>query len=159
MRLFIWVCVFTIFIGASLSSFGDQLIAQRSPIVQPPIPAGTVDSEEDSSLCLDYETNTSSNNCEPEFNVEIEVETEPLASTSNDPETNETNEEVTIILNPEISFVEDYVSKLDSNKSRDTIFYGGVVPFVALPDGELSTEDSFFNEESFSIFFYLKRKF
>ncbi len=58
-----------------------------------------------------------------------------------------------------VEFVEEYVVKYDGNKSKDTIFYGGVVPFVALPDSELATEDSFFNEESFSVFFYLKRKF
>lgn len=66
-------------------------------------------------------------------------------------------EEVSILPNPEVEFVEDYMVKFDGNK--DTIFYGGVVPFVALPDGELATEDSFFNEDSFSVFFYLKRKF
>ncbi len=59
--------------------------------------------------------------------------------------------------NPEVDFVEDYVVKFDGDK--DTIFLGGVVPFVAIPDTELATDDSFFNDDSFSVFFYLKRKF
>ena len=59
----------------------------------------------------------------------------------------------------EVQFVEDYMLNFDGSKSRNTIIYGGVVPFVALPDSELSTEDRFFNDESFSLFLYFKRKF
>ena len=98
--------------------------------------------------------------------AEPEVQTssatsEILASTAepNSTVVNTEGEEVSILPNPDVDFVEEYVVKFDGNESKDTIFYGGVVPFVALPDSELATEDSFFNEESFSVFFYLKRKF
>ena len=56
-------------------------------------------------------------------------------------------------------FEEDQVDYYESFRSRDTIIYGGVLPFVAIPDSDLATEDHFFNEESFSLFLYFKRKF
>jgi hypothetical protein len=69
------------------------------------------------------------------------------------------DEGISLLPNPEVEFIEDYMLEFNANKSRNTIFYGGVVPFVAIPDTELSTEDSFFNDESFSFFLYFKRKF
>ena len=159
MRVCLWVFVLIIVIGSGLSSFGDELIAQRSPIVLNSIDGDSIVSEEDSSICLDYETRTSSNTCEPNFQVKSQTETKSESSPSPNASFNEDDEQISILPNPEVEFIEDYMIKFDGHKSKDTIFYGGVVPFVALPDGELTNEDSFFNEESLSIFLYFKRKF
>ncbi len=86
-----------------------------------------------------------------------EPEAQASTSESNSLVVNDEREEVSLLPNPEVDFVEDYVVKFDGDK--DTIFLGGVVPFVAIPDTELATDDSFFNDDSFSVFFYLKRKF
>lgn len=145
--------------SSGINSNSNELYAQRTPISPNSISGDTIVSEEDGSVCLDYETNTSSNNCNPELTVESEVEAEPSASFPSEEEGNSQEEEISLLPNPEVDFIEEYMVKFDGNKSRDTIFYGGVVPFVALPDAELSTEDSFFNEESFSFFLYFKRKF
>lgn len=159
MRVYLWVFVLIIVIGSGLSSFGDELVAQRSPIVPNSIDGDSIVPEEDSSVCLDYETRTSSNTCEPDFQVKSQTETKSKSSPSPNASFDEDDEQISILPNPEVEFIEDYMVKFDGHKSKDTIFYGGVVPFVALPDGELANEDSFFNEESFSLFLYFKRKF
>lgn len=66
--------------------------------------------------------------------------------------------EYPVLTAPQISFVED-TNPFDGIKAKQTIFYGGVVPFVAIPDNILDNNDSFFNEESFSFFLYFKTKF
>lgn len=63
-----------------------------------------------------------------------------------------------VLTGPEVSFFEES-NPFDSIGSRQTVFYGGVVPFVAIPDNILDNNDSFFNEESFSFFLYFKTKF
>ena len=157
MRVCSWVFVLIIVVGSGLSSFGDELVDQRSPIVLNSIDESSIVSEEDSSVCLDYETRTSSNTCEPDLQVETQIEKN--SSSSDDALYNDNDDPISLMPNPEVEFVDEYMIKFDSLKSKDTIFYGGVVPFVALPDGELANQDSFFNEESFSVFLYLKRKF
>lgn len=69
-----------------------------------------------------------------------------------------TNED-SLLPNPEIGFVEDGQINYQSFHSGNTLFLGGVVPFVAVPDSDLANEDHFFNNESFSFFLYFKRKF
>lgn len=65
-----------------------------------------------------------------------------------------------ILPNPAIRFFDEEDFDLSALSSdSNTVLYGGVLPFVALPDGDLETEDSFFNDESFSLFFYFKSKF
>jgi len=64
-----------------------------------------------------------------------------------------------LLPNPEIGFVEDGQISYSSFHSGNTLFLGGVVPFVAVPDSILANEDHFFNNESFSFFLYFKRKF
>lgn len=64
-----------------------------------------------------------------------------------------------ILPNPGVMFVDEENIDFQKFSSGDTILYGGVLPFVALPDTDLETEDSFFNEESFSLFLYFKTKF
>ncbi|MCL4245951.1 MAG: hypothetical protein KJ002_12620 [Candidatus Dadabacteria bacterium] len=63
-----------------------------------------------------------------------------------------------VLTGPQVSFFED-TNPFDSITARQTIFYGGVVPFVAIPDNILDNEDRFFNGESFSVFLYFKTKF
>lgn len=161
MRFGLWVFIISVFLGSGLSSFSDEAVIQPSPIARVLINGDQLVSEEDSSVCLDYETQTSSNTCEPDFQLKPEPETEKNFSSINDKPTEEKGEQqqVSLLPNPEVEFVEDYMLKFGDGKPRDTIFYGGLVPFVALPDSELVTEDSFFNDDSFSVFFYLKRKF
>jgi len=64
-----------------------------------------------------------------------------------------------ILPNPGITFVDEENIDFKQFSSGDTVLYGGVLPFVALPDSDLQTEDSFFNGESFSLFLYFKTKF
>ncbi len=67
-----------------------------------------------------------------------------------------------LLPNPEIGFFEEgsvNYSDYEIFRARDTIFYGGVLPFVAIPDDDLANEDTFFNEDSISLFLYFKRKF
>lgn len=44
-------------------------------------------------------------------------------------------------------------------RSRNILIYGGFLPFVAIPDSNLATEDHFFNRDSVSLFLYFKKKF
>ncbi len=44
-------------------------------------------------------------------------------------------------------------------KERDTMFYGGMLPFFALPDSNLESNDKVLNKESISFFLYFKTKF
>lgn len=70
--------------------------------------------------------------------------------------------EVSLLPNPEIGFVEEgdvQYSDYEFFRARKTIFYGGVLPFIAIPDDELANDDHFFNEDSISLFLYFKRKF
>lgn len=163
MRFCLWVLIITVFLGPGLHSFGDELIAQRSPIPPVSINGDQVVSEEDDSVCLNYETMTSSNTCEPDFELKPEPEPKPEKNFSsiNDKPTDEDGEQqqISLLPDPSVEFVEDYMLKFGDGKPRNTIFFGGVVPFIAIPDSELANEDRFFNEDSFSVFFYLKRKF
>jgi hypothetical protein len=82
------------------------------------------------------------------------VVTNPLSSIPR------SSEDGTLIPNSNVQFIYDneraYLRQL---QSRDTIIYGGLVPFVAVPDSSLATEDHFFNKDSVSVFLYFKRKF
>ena len=165
MQVLIWVFVIMILAGSSVSSFGDELIAQNTN----PVPASTSgtlnNSEQDRRVCSDDELldsqsdGTKVNACIPDFVVEQDAADESAAPNMVEIVVENDQDDVSILPNTEIDFVEDYMVKYDNIKSKNTVFYGGVVPFVALPDSELATEDSFFNEESFSVFLYFKRKF
>lgn len=159
MRVCFWVFIITVFLGSGLHSFGDELIAQRSPILPVSINGDQVLSEEDNSVCLDYETMTSSNTCKPNLKVKPDAPISIDSSSSADKTFSENDEQISLLPDPEVEFIEDYMLKFGDGKPRDTIFFGGVVPFVAIPDGVLANDDSFFNEDSFSVFLYLKRKF
>lgn len=172
MRVLIGVYLAIFFLGAGLSSYSDELYVQRSPIT--PYQANLHNAKSsgaDSFACPqgEYSTSVSSpdnmeeyitmgNQCEPSPSVKAKIDSS-MDTSSKDNSSSKSAEELTLLPNPEVEFVEEYMLTFDGNKSRDTIFYGGVVPFVALPDAELSTEDRFFNDESFSFFLYFKRKF
>lgn len=64
-----------------------------------------------------------------------------------------------ILLNPGVKFIEEDKLIYDQLQSKETIFYGGVVPFVAVHDADLETNDHFINPDSVSLFLYFKRKF
>jgi hypothetical protein len=67
--------------------------------------------------------------------------------------------ETPILLNTRVKFIEEGKLSYEQLQSKETIFYGGLVPFVAVHDADLETDDHFFNPESFSLFLYFKRKF
>lgn len=69
------------------------------------------------------------------------------------------SDETPLLPNPQIAFIEDGKVNYDQFQSREVIFYGGLVPFVAIHDADLETDDHFFNPESFSLFLYFKKKF
>ena len=162
MRVIIWVLAANIVLWTGFSAYCGDFYAQRSPTIPSTSNRDVQEfqSPEDlSSSCTANVTGQSANECGPEGNLQSEKDSEQVTSSSESSETDHSDEEITLLPNPEVQFVEDYMLKFDGQKSRDTIFYGGVVPFVAIPDTELSTDDRFFNDESFSLFFYLKRKF
>jgi hypothetical protein len=64
-----------------------------------------------------------------------------------------------LLPDPNIAFIEEGKLNYDQFQSKETIFYGGLVPFVAIHDADLETDDHFFNPESFSLFLYFKKKF
>jgi len=72
---------------------------------------------------------------------------------------NYSSDSTKLLPDPRIGFVKEGSLEFEQFKSRDTLLYGGVLPFVALPDSNLETEDSVFNQDSFSLFFYFKTKF
>ena len=188
MQVFLRVVVIITFLGSSFILFGSETIAQNTGVAPIYIDRAIYNAAQEGLICS-KETIEKLEPSEREERIkvcglELEVESESLSeklqtSTSEpdaqapaaesetqvtQPEPNVTvviddDEEISLLPDPNVEFVEEYVVKYDGKQSKDTIFYGGVVPFVALPDGELATEDSFFNEESFSVFFYLKRKF
>jgi len=163
MRFGLWVFIIVVSLGTGLSSFSNELYAQRAPILPSSISGNGIVSEQDNSVCLNYETRTSSNTCEPNFDLKPEPKPKPEKNFSsiNDKPIDEDGEQqqVSLLPDPSVEFVEDYMLKFGDGEPSNTIFFGGVVPFVAIPDSELANEDRFFNEDSFSIFFYLKRKF
>lgn len=69
------------------------------------------------------------------------------------------SDETPLLPDPQIAFIEDGKLNYEQFQSKETIFYGGLVPFVAIHDADLETEDHFFNPESFSLFLYFKKKF
>ncbi len=184
MQVLIRVLILITFLGSNFFLFGNETIAQNTAVAPIYIDRAIYSAAQQGLICSE-DTIEKLDPSEREvrkkicgFELEIESDevqastAEPDAQTSTaEPETQTTtsepnttvvieeDEEISLLPDPNVEFVEEYVVKYDGNQSKDTIFYGGVVPFVALPDGELATEDSFFNEESFSVFFYLKRKF
>lgn len=172
MRVCSYVLAVIILVGSYIESYSGDLIAQRTPLAPTSINSHYFISEQDSSVCPQDEASigtnsagkmeerlSASDSCEPDSTVNAEIESTPNSSSSTDSNINELDEEISLLPDPEVQFVEDYMLNFDGSKSRNTIIYGGVVPFVALPDSELSTEDRFFNDESFSFFLYFKRKF
>ena len=69
------------------------------------------------------------------------------------------SDETPLLPDSQIAFIEDGKLNFEQFQSKETIFYGGLVPFVAIHDADLETEDHFFNPESFSLFLYFKKKF
>ncbi|MEM7009793.1 MAG: hypothetical protein AAF462_11735 [Thermodesulfobacteriota bacterium] len=185
MQVFTRVFVLTILVGASFILFVSDLAAQNMPVVPISIDQAIRKARQEGIICS-IETINNLDPSEREARREIcglnlEIEPESIQSSSADtPEgptaqeielqasiaepnsstaENNQQEQISLLPDPEVQFVEDYMLNFGDNENRNTIFYGGVVPFVAIPDTELATDDSFFNEDSFSVFFYLKRKF
>ncbi|MCK5391700.1 MAG: hypothetical protein KAJ31_04690 [Deltaproteobacteria bacterium] len=173
MRVYLGAFIFIIFVGSGLSSVGNELIAQNTNLNPTSVNEEYDNSDEDSYVCPDNEINvlnsiesepgTTSeakiNACSADYQSESDIVSTSESPANSDKAVNENGEQISLLPNPEVEFVEEYMVKFDSFKSRDTIIYGGVMPFVAIPDSELANEDKFFNEESFSVFLYFKRKF
>ena len=185
-QVLIRVLVLITFFGSFFIPFATETIAQNTVVAPIYIDRAIYKAAQEGLICSE-ETIEKLDPSEREerkkvcgLELELETEGEELQASTSEPdlqapatesetptfqsEPNATlviddDEEISLLPDSNVEFVEEYVVKYDGNKSKDTIFYGGVVPFVALPDSELATEDSFFNEESFSVFFYLKRKF
>ena len=183
MQVFTRVLVLMTFLGSGLIPFDSELFAQNTAVAPIYIDRAIYKTAQEGLICgketiesLDpSEREAREKVCGLDFEIEseieeLDIESEEVQASSAEPDTqasaaepknstvvNSDGEEISLVPNPEVEFIEEYMLKFDGNK--DTIFFGGVVPFVAIPDTELATEDSFFNEESFSVFFYLKRKF
>jgi hypothetical protein len=173
MRVYLWVFILIIFVGSGLSSVGNELIAQNSNLVPISIKGEYKNPVQDSYVCPENEDNAINpienessrksdgeiNACSADYKADSDVTGTLRSQAKSDEIINEDGEQISLLPNPEIEFIDEYMVKFDNFRSRDTIVYGGVLPFVALPDDQLANEDSFFNEESFSVFLYFKRKF
>ncbi len=173
MRVYLRVFMFIMFVGSGLSFAGNELFAQNTNLAPTSTNGEYTNSAQDSYVCSDKEIQSTGpiesepapassaqiNACSADYQSEPDVVSSLNTPEKSDKTVNENGEQISLLPNPEVEFVEEYMVKFDSFKSRDTIIYGGVVPFVAIPDTELANEDKFFNEDSFSVFLYFKRKF
>lgn len=101
---------------------------------------------------------TVSNLCKPKNTLLAVIDTgdAPVAEPG---DSKVSNDETPLLPDSQIAFIEDGKLNYDQFQSREVIFYGGLVPFVAIHDADLETDDHFFNPESFSLFLYFKKKF
>ena len=97
--------------------------------------------------------------CKPDNAVQLAVIDKPGTLDIQTDDAARSSGDTPLLPNPQIQFVEEDKVNYDQFQSRNTIFYGGLVPFVAVPDSDLVTEDHFFNPNSFSLFLYFKKKF
>jgi len=99
------------------------------------------------------------NVCRPMKALQLGVTDEagPLSGQTGDTDVLTTESE--LLPNPQIAFIEDEKLNYSQFQSKDTIFYGGLLPFVAVHDADLQTNDHFINPQSVSLFLYFKRKF
>ncbi|HVY54483.1 MAG TPA: hypothetical protein VHC46_01875 [Thermodesulfobacteriota bacterium] len=74
-------------------------------------------------------------------------------------EDSEASNDTPMLLNPGVKFIDEDKLSFEQIQSKQTIFYGGLVPFVAVHDADLETNDHFINPQSVSLFLYFKRKF
>lgn len=123
---------------------------------------GTMLEQEEMDASRDYWNNISysmeKNLCIPEKKI-LAAFHESASSENQSQGRGQSYVNYSLLPNPSVGFVEEGTLDFEEFRSRETIFYGGVVPFVAIPDSDLATQDPFFNEESFSLFLYFKRKF
>ncbi|MEW6145645.1 MAG: hypothetical protein AB1598_11565 [Thermodesulfobacteriota bacterium] len=102
---------------------------------------------------------TARNLCRPDSTFQLAA-IEKNDSPDTQPEVSEElSDENPFLPNSRIAFIEEGKLNYDQFQSKETIFYGGLVPFVAVHDADLETDDHFFNPESFSLFLYFKKKF
>jgi len=64
--------------------------------------------------------------------------------------------DVYILINEEGQNIQ-FVGQAD--KTRSTIIWGGIFPFVTLPSGDIENEEGFISDHSVSFFWYFKKKF
>lgn len=100
---------------------------------------------------------TVSNLCKPKNTLLAVTDNDDAPVSEAGPEIS--SDEAPLLPDSQIAFIEDGKLNYDQFQSREVIFYGGLIPFVAVPDADLATEDHFFNPESFSLFLYFKKKF
>lgn len=100
-----------------------------------------------------------SNLCKPKNTRLLAVIENDDAPVSEPGDSEISSDETSLLPDPQIAFIEDGKLNFEQLQSKETIFYGGLVPFVAIHDADLETEDHFFNPESFSLFLYFKKKF
>ena len=74
-------------------------------------------------------------------------------------EDTESSNDNPILINPGVKFIDEDKLIYEQLQKKETIFYGGIVPFVAVHDADLQTNDHFLNSDSISLFLYFKRKF
>ena len=115
-----------------------------------------MDSSPDKPDSVSYDT--VSNLCKPQNTLLAVIDTgdAPIAEPG---DREVSSDETPLLPDPQIAFIEDGKLNYEQFQSKETIFYGGLVPFVAIHDADLETDDHFFNPESFSLFLYFKRKF
>jgi hypothetical protein len=99
------------------------------------------------------------NLCKPDNRPDLAVIEKADTQSSQSDGSGGLSDENPLLPDPRVAFVEDEKVNYEQFQSKETIFYGGLVPFVAIHDADLKTEDHFFNTDSFSLFLYFKRKF
>jgi hypothetical protein len=116
-----------------------------------------MDSSPDKPDLVSYDT--VSNLCKPKNTLQLAVIDNGGAPAGEPGDGEISGDETPLLPDSQIAFIEDGKLNYDQFQSREIIFYGGLVPFVAIHDADLETDDHFFNPESFSLFLYFKKKF
>ena len=99
------------------------------------------------------------NLCKPKNTLQLAVIEKNASPDTQSEDSEKPGDDTPLLPDPHITFIEDGKLNYEQFQSRETIFYGGLVPFVAIHDADLETDDHFFNPDSFSLFLYFKRKF
>ena len=73
-----------------------------------------------------------------------------------DPELRQFSGDVSLLIKEESRFIEGLEQK---DKAQSTIIWGGIFPFVSLPNQDVENPEGLFSNDSISFFWYLKKKF
>jgi hypothetical protein len=79
-----------------------------------------------------------------------------LPAASEDSELKQFSSDTSFLIQEENEFIEGLEQE---HKAKSTIIWGGIFPFVSLPNEDVENREGFFSNDSIFFFWYLKKKF